>query len=354
MSGDRETLNESNRPLLSIIILNYNTGELLLKCVESVFNSSYENYEVIIVDNASKDESHIKCKQKFPEITLIENQENLGFCEGNNVGIKHAKGDFLIILNPDTEVKPNSFGELYKAFCKYGDGLYQPKLLSMDNKKRINTVGNMINLFGFGYSRGKGFEDRGQFESVKEICYASGACLFISKKTMEKIGLFDPFLFAYHDDLDVGWRAAQLGIKSYYIPTSIVYHAESFSFQWGPKKFYLLERNRWYCLLTHYSKSTYYKILPGIIITEIMIFFYFLSKGLIKEKIQSYGNILKNRKLIKEKYLELESKKIIRDNEIIKTFQDEMEIPEQVASFYSSNLFNKILGFLSRTSKSIL
>ena len=339
---------------MSIIILNYNGGELLSKCVESVFNSSYQNYEVIVVDNGSKDDSHKKCKQKFSEIILIENQENLGFCEGNNVGIRNAKGDFLIILNPDTEVKPNAFEELYKAFCKYGDSLYQPKLLAMDDKKRINTTGNMINLFGFGYSRGKGDFDTGQFETVEEICYASGACLFCSKKTMEKIGCFDPFLFAYHDDLDLGWRGAQLGIKSFYIPTAIVYHAESFSFKWSPKKFYLLERNRWYCLLTHYSKSTYYKILPGIIITEIMIFFFYLSKGLIKEKISSYGNILKNRKLLKDKYAELELKKIIPDKEIIKKFQDQIEITSEVASSSSSNFFNKMLGYLSKSSKSKL
>jgi len=164
-------LNQTASPLLSIIILNYNAGELLLKCIESVFNSSYENYEVIVVDNGSEDESHKKCKQKFSKVILIENQKNLGFCEGNNVGIRNAKGDFLIILNPDTEVKSNAFEELYKAFCRYGDGLYQPKLLVADDKKKINTAGNMINLFGFGYSRGKGKEDRGQF--FRDLIYIS-------------------------------------------------------------------------------------------------------------------------------------------------------------------------------------
>jgi len=332
-------LNQTASPLLSIIILNYNAGELLLKCIESVFNSSYENYEVIVVDNGSEDESHKKCKQKFSKVILIENQKNLGFCEGNNVGIRNAKGDFLIILNPDTEVKSNAFEELYKAFCRYGDGLYQPKLLVADDKKKINTAGNMINLFGFGYSRGKGKEDRGQFERVEEVCYASGACLFIAKKTMKKIGLFDPFLFAYHDDLDVGWRAAQLGIKSYYIPTSIVYHAESFSFKWSPKKFYLLERNRWYCLLTHYSRRTFYKILPSLILVEIMLLIWYLSKGIIKEKLAGYKDIIKNRSLIKEKYQYLESNKKILDKEIVKNFKNEIETPVQVSAQYQTDLF---------------
>jgi len=347
-------LNQTASPLLSIIILNYNAGELLLKCIESVFNSSYENYEVIVVDNGSEDESHKKCKQKFSKVILIENQKNLGFCEGNNVGIRNAKGDFLIILNPDTEVKSNAFEELYKAFCRYGDGLYQPKLLVADDKKKINTAGNMINLFGFGYSRGKGEEDGGQFERVEEVCYASGACLFIAKKTMKKIGLFDPFLFAYHDDLDVGWRAAQQGIKSYYIPASIVYHAESFSFKWSPKKFYLLERNRWYCLLTHYSRRTFYKILPSLILIEIMLLIWYLSKGIIKEKLAGYKDIIKNRSLIKEKYQYLESNKKKLDKEIIKNFKNEIETPVQVSAQYQTDLFNKILVLLAKASRLVL
>ena len=80
-------------PLVSIIILNYNFGDLLLNCVESIRNSKYKNYEIILVDNASKDNSHKKCAEKFPEIKLIENKENLGYSGGNNVGIKEAKGD---------------------------------------------------------------------------------------------------------------------------------------------------------------------------------------------------------------------------------------------------------------------
>ena len=88
-----------------IIILNYNAGKLLLDCVESIFKSDYKNFEVIIVDNRSKDSSHKECQRKYEQIILIENSENLGFCEGNNVGIRKAKGDFLIILNPDTIVK---------------------------------------------------------------------------------------------------------------------------------------------------------------------------------------------------------------------------------------------------------
>ena len=88
------------KPLVSIIILNYNAGELLINCVESIFQTKYSNFEVIVVDNISSDNSHKKCKEKFQQIKLIENSENLGYCDGNNIGIKNAKGEYVVIMNP--------------------------------------------------------------------------------------------------------------------------------------------------------------------------------------------------------------------------------------------------------------
>ena len=117
------------------------------------------------------------------------------------------------------------------------------------------SAGNMLNIFGFGYAREKGKKDKNQFNEIEEIGYASGTCLFTSSSVLKKVGLFDPFIFLYHDDLDLGWRASHLGIKSYYVPTAIIYHAESYSLRWNAEKFYWLERNRKYCILTHYSKQ---------------------------------------------------------------------------------------------------
>ena len=122
-------MENTSKPLISIIILNFNAGDLLLNCVNSVFKSTYTNFEVIIVDNVSKDNSHIRCKEKFEKIQLIENKENLGYCEGNNVGIRNAKGDFILILNPDTVVEPNWLEHLLNAYKSFGEGLYQPKHL---------------------------------------------------------------------------------------------------------------------------------------------------------------------------------------------------------------------------------
>ena len=339
-------------PSVSIIILNYNAGELLLECVASVFKTNYKNYEVTVVDNASKDESHKKCKEKFQSIHLIENKENLGYCEGNNVGIRSAKGDFIVILNPDTMVDPDWLRELILAYGHYGDGLYQPKFLTTTNHEILMSTGNMIQLFGFGYSRGKGDLDKKQFEKPETVGYASGTCLFTSSKVIREVGMLDPFLFAYHDDLDLGWRAALQGINSYYIPKSIVYHPpEGFSFKWSAHKFYLLERNRQYCLLTHYSRSTLYKILPALILVEIAVFIFYLTKRMLTLKIKAHYDIIKNRKIIKNRYDELQKARKISDEEIIKRFQDEVFVPKEVADKISNRLFNNFVKNLSKIAK---
>lgn len=336
---------------MSIIILNYNAGKLLLDCIESVFKTAYDNIEVIVVDNASVDQSHKKCKEKFDKIKLIENKQNLGYCEGNNVGIRAANGEFIIILNPDTIVTPDCITELVLAYKKHGDGLYQPKIISLYEKNILQSTGNMLHLFGFGFARDKGVVDSAQRNKIEQIGYASGTCLFTSQQVLKKIGLLDSFLFLYHDDLDLGWRAARLGIKSYYVPFATIYHAESYSLKWSSKKFYWLERNRKYCILTHYSKDTYKKMQPYLRQAEFMIWLFYLSKGFLGTKIRAELDIRKNKKYIVEKYQELESKKIVPDSEIVKTFPDEIFVPKNVSGGFGSRIFNSLLSKLSKKAK---
>lgn len=337
--------------MISIIILNYNSSDLLTNCVSSILDSNLTDYEIIVVDNLSSDNSHKKCKKKFEEIILIENNENLGYCEGNNVGLRIAKGEFIIILNPDTTVSSNWLIELKNAQNQYGDGLFQPKILSMSNPKKLGTTGNMINIFGFGFSRGRGEDDLDQFDKIEEIGYASGTCLFMPKNIFEKIGFLDSFLFAYHDDLEYGWRGRELGIKSYYVPKSIIYHAESFNFKWKPFKFYLLERNRYYCLLTHYSRKTFWKIFPELTLIEISVILFYASKGLLFQKIKASYNILKNLDKINKKYNENQKRKIILDHEIINYFNDEIIIPKELSKISRNNLFFNFVKKLSKRAR---
>ena len=344
----------NENPLISVIVLNYNAGDLLLNCIESIKKSSYKNLEIIVVDNISTDKSQKICKEKHPDIKLIQNNKNFGYCEGNNIGIREAKGDYIVILNPDTIVEPNCIDELISAYNKFGEGLYQPKHLSLNEKTVYMSGGNMLNIFGFGYAREKGNKDQNQLNEIEEIGYASGTCLFTSSNVLKKVGLFDPFIFLYHDDLDLGWRASQLGIKSYYVPTSLIYHAESYSLKWNAEKFYWLERNRKYCILTHYSKQTYSKIFPKLLVVDFFVWIFYLTKGFLRSKIRAELDIIKNRKAIQTKYEELESKKIISDKELIIKFSDSLHIPSNVAGKNTNSIFNSVIERLSKSAKKSL
>ena len=337
--------------LVSVIVLNYNAGDLLLNCIESLKKSTYTNLEIIVVDNISSDESQRKCKEKFPDIRLIQNEKNLGYCGGNNIGIREAKGEFIVILNPDTIVEPNWVNELIFAYEKFGDGLYQPKILSLNEKNVIQSTGNMLHVFGFGFARDKGNKVIDKKEEIEKIGYASGTCLFTSRKVIEKVGLLDEFLFLYHDDLDLGWRAAQIGISSYYVPNSKIFHVESYSLKWSAKKFYWLERNRKYCLRTHYSKETYEKMKFSLMLVDLFVWAFYFSKGFLGAKIKAELEIRKNKESIEKKFYELEKKKIVPDEKLIKNFPDEIFVPTNVSQESMNQTFNSILARLSKKVK---
>ena len=338
-------------PLVSIIILNYNAGELLFNCIKSIKKSNYSNVEIIVVDNVSSDNSHIKCKEKYQEIKLIQNKENFGYCGGNNIGIKQATGEFVIILNPDTIVQPDCIGELVYAYEKIGEGLFQPKILSLNEENILQSTGNMIHVFGFGFARDKGNKDNRTDEKIEKIGYASGTCLFTSRKIFEKIGLLDEFLFLYHDDLDLGWRAAQIGIDSYYVPKSKIFHVESYSLKWSAKKFYWLERNRKYCILTHYSKKTYSEMRFSLMLVDLFVWAFYFSKGFLGAKIKAEMDIRRNKVKIEKKYHELENMKKISDVELIRKFPDKIFVPTNVSQNSVNQGFNSILTRLSKKIK---
>lgn len=334
---------------VSIIIVNFNGGNILQECVDSIFQTVKRSFEIILIDNNSSDNSHLKCKENFPEIKLIENNENIGLT-ARNLGIEKAKGEFIVFLDSDTVVTVNWLEILIESFRENGEGLYQPKLLEKNRPNIINSAGNMINILGIGFSRGKGKKDEGQYEKFEEIGYTSGACTLTSAKVVKKIGSINKIFFSYHDDLDYGWRGWLQKIPSFYEPKSIVYHLGS---PMSGKKFYFLERNRWICLFYLYSTSTIIKILPVLLFLEIGMFFYFLSKGFGCEKIKSWISIYKLKNEIKESKKEIQKSRIISDKEVVEHFVDNFEFPLNLVQTSPNNTY-KIIKLLSKFTRKII
>jgi GT2 family glycosyltransferase len=246
-----------DKKLASIIIVNYNGKKFLSDCLSSVLNQSYKNYEVILVDNASVDGSVNFVKKNFPSVKIIQSKRNLGFAGGNNLGIKASKGDYIVLLNFDTIVKPNWLEELIKAAESNSQvGIVGSKLLLFD-RKTLNSTGIQFSYkLCNGSDRGIGEIDNGQYDSeakqdVLGVCFASA---LIKRKVIEDIGLLDEKTFLFFEDLDYCIRARLRGYKVLYCPSSVVYHKLGASHKKESiriKKYGL--RNRFRVLLKNYS-----------------------------------------------------------------------------------------------------
>ena len=346
-------MNKKKELLVSIIILNYNGGKLLEECIESIIEHTNCEYEIILIDNASTDNSHKECKKKFLEIQLVEKTENLGMSSRND-GIKIAKGQFITLLDSDTIVTDNWMQSLLESYTKHGPGLYQPKLLDKNNIKKINSAGNWINILGIGFSNGKGDNDSEKYNKFETISYTSGACTFSSTEIFRKIGDVDEIFFAYHDDLDYGWRAQLQGIPCYYEPTSIVCHYGSPTLQWSKKKFYLLERNRWICLLSCYSTKTVLKLFPALFVIEIGMMIYFIITGLGISKIKATFSIIKLHSDIKNRKEKIQKTRKIKDRNIIKKFSDDFFIPTNIAEGIAAKMFTTVIKNISKIARKII
>lgn len=205
-------------PLVSIIIVNYNGKSHLEKCLSSLTKSSYQQFEIILVDNNSTDSSVEFVQKNYPFVDVIKLEKNYGFADPNNIGAQKAKGEFLLFLNNDTVVTPDFITELVNV-AKEDDpsiGIFQSLLLKPD--EGIDSSGDFMDIYGRAYS------SREKVSKVRPILSARGASMMARKKVFLDLGGFDKNYFATFEDVDIGLRAWIWGYRVVLVPKSIVYH----------------------------------------------------------------------------------------------------------------------------------
>lgn len=324
-------VNSLNESRISIIILNYNGMKYVEKCLASVLNSKYTNFEVIFVDNASSDESFTYVKQKFhsnPYLRLVVNDSNYGFALGNNIGVRNATGKYLMFLNIDTIVDSDWLMELMsimEANPLYGAA--QCKLLLMDNPKLIDSAGHYMDWFGISYVRGHEEEDRGQYEKVEEIFGATGAALIMRRDIFEKLGGFDKDFFMLFEEDDLCWRIWLAGYKVLYIPKAIVLHKSAYTYQkrgllrsklGDYNNLFLSRRNRIISLSKNYSTKNLIRLLPISIMLLLLIAFFTENR---LEYLRSYFESLlwigHNTRKIISKRRTVQTKRVVSDEKLM-------------------------------------
>jgi GT2 family glycosyltransferase len=238
-------------PLVSIVTLNWNTTEITVDFLKSINEYCFfPNLEIIIVDNASTVDPTLVFKQIRPDVKIIRNDENLGFTGGNNIGIAHAAGEYLFIVNNDTEFTSGLLEGLLDIFKKYPDaGVVSPKFHYFFQKGTIEYAGyEAVNKFtGRNGMIGCKEIDNGQYNTITETNYAHGGGMMLPRKVIEEVGgLPEDFIF-YYEELDWCEQIKRRGYKIYYQPHSLIYHKESMTTgKRSPFKTYYLTKNRIY------------------------------------------------------------------------------------------------------------
>jgi GT2 family glycosyltransferase len=275
---------------ISIIIVTYNSIQDIDNCLGSILKQTIQPFEIIVVDNKSTDKIVHHIQDKYPFVRLIINKTNQGYGGGNNLGVKNAKGEFIVILNPDTIVSETWLEELVRPLLTSEKIITTSKILTYDGK-RINTCGNIIHFTGLGFTRGYGMipSSFGDLEYVNE---ASGCSFAIRKEDYLYIGGFDEKIFMYMEDVDFSIRAYLKNFKILYVPKSIVKH--DYILTITPKKLYFLEKGRYMVLKKYFTAKIIFLISPSLLVAEMLSFGYSIKLG--------KGGLIYKFKAIKEGY----------------------------------------------------
>jgi GT2 family glycosyltransferase len=261
---------------VSIVLVSYNSAAYLERSLRALALEDQDGVEIIVVDNASPDGSADQIERAFPHVRVIRNESNSGFGHACNVGARHASGEYLVFLNPDTVVEPGWLDPLIATLERDANvGLATSRIVLLGNPGRINTCGGQIHCSGLTMCRGMG-QYRRSFETTTSVASVSGAAFAIRRSLFRILGGFDDAFFMYQEDTDLSWRAHLLGYGTVCVAESVVRH--EYTLRFGPRKVFYQERNRYLMLLKSLQWRTLLALLPVLILAEIVTWGFVLTR----------------------------------------------------------------------------
>ena len=318
------------QPLVSIIIPHWNGIDVITECLESLQKATYPNFEVIIVDNNSSDDSVNYLRKNFPKVIIFENKQNEGYAGGCNRGSEIAKGEYILFLNNDTVHNPNWIEPLVSILKENPRiAAVQPKLLNYYQKNLFDYAGGaggMMDIFVFPFARGRIFNeqeiDSNQYNSKETIFWSSGTAFLVRKNVFEKAGKFDELFFAHMEEIDLCWRFHLLGYDVSSEPNSVVHHKNAVSLPlYTEKKYYLNHRNSLIMLLTNYSLPLAIYVLPIRWTLDIIAIIYAILMGdwkHVKGIIKAHAWIVFHPRILYKKRIKVKALRTEKDKTILR------------------------------------
>jgi GT2 family glycosyltransferase len=238
-------------PLISVVIVNWNRRDLLRACLDSLAAQTFTDFEIIVVDNGSTDDSAAMVREYPRQIQLIENRENRGFCAANNQGFSVSQSEYIALLNNDAEADPGWLQAMLDAIQIKPDvgetdiGMVASKILVWEDPRIIDKCGHLIYPDGQNRGRGHGQMDQGQFNRQEEVLWPDGCAALYRRAMLNEVGGFDEEFFAYADDAELGLRARIAGWTCLYAPGAVVKHHRGATLGLNSaRRLTLIERNR--------------------------------------------------------------------------------------------------------------
>ncbi|MCR5644925.1 MAG: glycosyltransferase family 2 protein [Bacteroidales bacterium] len=274
---------------VAVVILNYNGKKFLEEFLPTVIaNTDAELADIVVADNASTDGSMEFMRERFPDIKLINNGSNGGFATGYNLALRQIEAEYFVLLNSDIEVAPHWIEpvvELMDADSQIA--ACQPKILSFYEKNKFEYAGasgGFIDRYGYPFCRGRVFqnleEDKGQYDDICEVFWATGACLFVRADLYLKHGGLDDAFFAHMEEIDFCWRMKNLGYKIYCCPLSKVYHIGGGTLpKSSARKTYLNFRNNLSLLYKNLPRNRVFRVIAYRILLDWVAAVKFLCDG---------------------------------------------------------------------------
>lgn len=326
-------------PLVSIIIVVYNNQDYIKRCIDSVLSAKYEPKEILVIDNASTDNSPTILSKFGNKIKLISNASNTGYAQANNQGVKFSKGKYLFILNPDTVVTANFLEPLITtAETSSKIAACQPAIFLLHNKHTLNLSGKQTHYLGFDWIV--------NFESTTvppkhEMVSFSGCGILINKEAMIAAHMFDESYFMYYEDTDLSWKFRLLGYSMVFVPQSKIFHDYKLfppeKYLQSKRKMSFLERNRLATVLKNYSAKTLVIIFIPLVTIELAMTLFALINGWFFTKIKGYSELWRSRAhLLKERAF-IQNKRTVSDRAIVSEFSPTIDF------VYASNPVIKYL-----------
>jgi GT2 family glycosyltransferase len=304
-------------PLVTVVIVVYNALPYLPNLAAALARQTYPRIETIVVDNASTDESADFIAREMPDATLIRLPTNGGYAAGNNAALPYCHGDYLALLNPDTEPEPDWLAALVAAMeADASIGLATSKIVLTNDRTRINTCGNTVHVAGFATCRGLD-APAAEYTDAADVAAVSGAAFIIRRALMERLGGFDASFFMYVEDTDLSWRALLAGARCRFVPTSVVAHRYALTL--GAEKTFYLERNRIQMLLKCYRARTLLLLAPALLLGELAAWVYAALQGTahLRAKARAVRWVFRHRRAIRERRRAVQASRVVGDRALL-------------------------------------